>query len=337
MLQPGGRTRELGARGAASRRADHATFAAAIADRPFLARLHVPETLLTRWSESLHCEALARARAERTCCLVCIHPESRLGQVVRLANAEIVVGRDSGCGLELPDDSVSRRHALLKPTADAFAVTDLGSTNGTYVNEQRVDTRELTTGDRVRFGNQIFKFLSADRFEAEYFEATYRMMTTDGLTQVHNRRYLLETAERELRRTKRTGSPLSVLMIDVDRFKSINDELGHLAGDEVLIELARRLRSTLRGDDLLARWGGEEFCLLLPETGAQEALIIAERIRALVACQKFQTEHASRAVTISVGVACAETGDDVALGDLLRRADECLYEAKRAGRNRAHS
>jgi diguanylate cyclase (GGDEF)-like protein len=258
----------------------------------------------------------------------------RMGQVIELSDAELTVGREPGCGLELHDDSVSRRHALLQPGGEGYVVVDLGSTNGTYVNDTRIETRALEPSDRLRFGNQIFKYLAADRFETEYFENAYRMMTTDGLTEAYNKRYLFDMCERELRRSQRTGRPLSVLMIDIDRFKSINDTFGHLAGDEVLIELSRRLRSKLRGDEVLARYGGEEFCLLLPETSHGDAIRAAERLRAVVADARFNTQHANVSMTVSIGTACSQATLDVSASDLIEQADKQLYAAKRAGRNR---
>ena len=157
-------------------------------------------------------------------------------------------------------------HAVLESVRGEFVLTDLDSTNGTYVNDQRIDARQLNPGDRLRFGNQIFKFLSADRIEAEYHETVYDIMTTDGMTQAHSKRYLMEVVERELHRTQRTHRPLSLLMIDVDRFKDINDTFGHLTGDEVLIELCRRATGQLRRDEVLARYGGEEFVLVMADT-----------------------------------------------------------------------
>lgn len=290
--------------------------------------------LLTRGCDILQCDLENRNGGERTCCLVCIYPAERLGRVIKLGKDDLLIGRDSGCDLELPDDSVSRRHALIRRAASGYTVIDAASKNGTYLNGVRVDARQLEPGDRLRIGGHIFKYLSADRFEAEYFETTYRMMTTDGLTEVYNKRYLFEVAERELRRTKRTGRPLSVLMIDIDAFKSVNDAFGHLTGDEVLVELTRRLRSTLRGDEVLARYGGEEFCLLLPETDMSEALEGGERIRAAVAEQSFPTEHGEVAVTISIGAACDQGASDISAIDLVEQADKQLYAAKRAGRNR---
>lgn len=280
------------------------------------------------------CNWLDKTRAEKTCCLVCIHPADRLGQVIKLSNTEVLIGREPGCDLELADDSVSRRHALLRPTEDGFAVVDVGSTNGTYVNDVRVEMHELEPSDRLRFGNQIFKYLSADRFEAEYFEASYRMMTTDGLTEVYNKRYLYEVAEREVRRMERTGRPLAVLMIDIDRFKSINDNHGHLTGDQVLIELSQRLRANLRSDEVLARYGGEEFCLLLPDSDPGVALQIGELVRAWV--EALAIPHVAgigKTVTVSVGVATVTPGDPQPQTDLIDAADAALYAAKRRGRN----
>ncbi len=288
----------------------------------------------TQCLDSLPFNRGEKNRPERTSCLVCIHPSDRLGEVIPLGNTEVLIGRDADCDVELPDDSVSRRHTLLRPSGSGFVAIDLGSTNGTYVNDTRVEMHALEPSDRLRLGNQIFKYLSADRSEAEYFENAYRMMTTDGLTQVHNKRYLLDVAERELRRAARTGKPMSLLMIDIDRFKLINDTYGHLAGDEVLIEFSRRLLAALRGDEVLARYGGEEFCLLLPDTALADAMKAGERVRAVVCQSDFMTEHAQVSVTVSVGVACAEPPMETTAVELIEQADKQLYVAKRGGRNR---
>jgi diguanylate cyclase (GGDEF)-like protein len=294
----------------------------------------MPETLTTRWSESLHGSTSASGFIQRSRCLISIYPADRLGQIVHLDDAELVIGRDPGCGLELPDDSVSRRHAVLRPLGDGFVIVDLASTNGTYVNDVRIESRTLESGDRIRVGNQIFKYISADRFEAEYFENSYRMMTTDGLTQAYNKRYFLEVAERELQRSGRTSRPLSLLMLDIDHFKQINDQFGHMTGDEVLIEISRRLRSTLRGDEVFARYGGEEFCLLLPDTALAESLQVAERMRSAVSSTEIVTEHASLPVTLSIGATCTQDDATLNTAQLIERADRNLYTAKHAGRNR---
>ncbi len=208
--------------------------------------------LQTRFSQTSYVPAEPRNWAEQPCRLVRIYPASNIGQVVELTGQTLVIGRDADSHLELPDDSVSRRHALLEPNESGYLLTDLDSTNGTYVNDTRVVTRQLQPGDRVRFGNQIFKFLATNQIEAEYHETVYKIMTTDGLTQAFNKRYFSEVLEREFVRSQRTNRPLSLLVIDLDKFKLINDTYGHLAGDEVLSELCRRIKQLLRRDEVLA-------------------------------------------------------------------------------------
>jgi diguanylate cyclase (GGDEF)-like protein len=266
--------------------------------------------------------------------MVRIHPADGLGALVELSERTLTVGRDADCDIQLPDDSVSRWHARFEVLGDECVLSDLESTNGVYVNDQRIKRHRLRPGDRVRLGNQIFRYLGGDSLEAEYFEAVYRMMTTDGLTQAFNKRYLLEMLERELSRARRTKRPISVVMFDVDHFKKINDVHGHLAGDEVLCELCRRARTVLRADDVLARFGGEEFTLVLAETSLAEARGVGERLRLVIAQRPFSFDELEIAVTISVGVAGIAGGQAIGVAELLARADEQLYTAKGSGRNR---
>ena len=286
----------------------------------------------TRISQSLSVrlgESAAKAGANW---LVRIYPADAIGELVSIADDRLLIGRDESCGLVLDDDSVSRRHALLEKTAGSFLVTDLDSTNGTYVNDERVTSHPVMSGDRLRLGNQIFKLLTTDHLETQYYETVYKMMTTDGLTQVYNKRYLLDVLERELARARRTGQPLSVLMLDIDHFKSVNDTHGHLAGDDVLQELCRRTGGLLRSDELLARYGGEEFAVVLADCSPDQARQVAERIRQHASATPFQTEAAAIAVTVSIGLASSQ--DQISVPDLLAAADQNLYAAKRGGRNR---
>ncbi len=245
-----------------------------------------------------------------------------------------MLGRDSKCDIELADDSVSRRHAALESAREGYLVTDLGSTNGTYVNDRRIASQLIVAGDRLRLGNQIFRFLGTDLQEVEYCESIYKIMTTDGLTQAYNKRYLMEVLERDLHRSQRYGRPLSVLLFDVDRFKAVNDRYGHLAGDEVLSELCRRAKSLVRGDEMLARYGGEEFALVMADTELADAMIVAERLRKLIAEGPFTTDGAQFQVTISIGVASTRGESGVTVASLLDQADQHLYTAKQVGRNR---
>jgi len=165
-----------------------------------------------------------------------------------------------------------------------------------------------------------------------YEQALQDMNMHDGLTGVHNRRYLDHRLDVELERFRRYGRPLSVLLLDVDHFKAVNDRHGHTVGDVVLKGVAAALVARVRKSDLVARYGGEEFCCLLPETPREGALREAERLREAVAAVRHAGAEGELSVTVSIGVAEAATGDAAEV--LLRRADAGLYEAKRTGRNR---
>jgi diguanylate cyclase (GGDEF)-like protein len=275
--------------------------------------------------------------AARDACLVHIYPTGpHIGRRYTLPDRPLLLGRSDDCDVPITDHSVSRRHAEVAPGPDGYTAVDLGSTNGTFVNDQRLEgtPRPLHDGDYLRVGNCLYRFLAGGNVEGEYHEEIYRLTVVDGLTRAHNRRALDEFLDRELARTRRYDRPLSVLLFDVDRFKAINDAHGHLCGDQVLRGLADRVRPTVRREDLFARYGGEEFALVLVETAHAEALRAAERVRAAVGADPFAWDEVSVRVTVSVGVATArgEAGLDTA--GLLRAADARLYQAKRDGRNR---
>jgi diguanylate cyclase (GGDEF)-like protein len=159
-------------------------------------------------------------------------------------------------------------------------------------------------------------------------------MTTDGLTGVANKRYLMEILDRDWEHAVHEGSSLALLMMDLDKFKSINDTHGHPAGDAVLVEFARRARSVVRSTDLLARFGGEEFSVLMAHADLAEASEVAERIREAVAARPILFEETSIPVTVSIGLAVAHPKGNDRPADLIAQADALLYEAKQAGRNR---
>jgi diguanylate cyclase (GGDEF)-like protein len=229
---------------------------------------------------------------------------------------------------------VSRNHAELKIDAGRLTIEDLGSTNGTIVNDEHIEEPlRLRNGDLIKIGRTIFKFIASNNIEAAYHDEIYRMTTVDGLTQVFNRRYFEDAIERELSRSRRYSRPLSLVLIDIDHFKKINDTWGHLAGDAVLKDVARTVRTRTRREDVLARYGGEEFALLLPEIDLKGASLLAEKVRKLVEKHTFTFDGEDIDVTLSAGVATVQKkGEDA--HELIRKADEKLYEAKSAGRNR---
>jgi diguanylate cyclase (GGDEF)-like protein len=275
------------------------------------------------------------AEADRTALLVHIYPTGPgMGARYPLGDAQITLGRGSDCDIYISDNSVSRRHALIQPAEDGYYAADLQSTNGTYVNDTPASMHKLHDGDYLRVGNCIYRFLTGGNVEAEYHEEIYRLTIIDALTDVPNKRALMEFLDRELARSCRHGRPLALVMLDVDHFKVVNDELGHLGGDCALRELAGRIKESVRKEELFARYGGEEFALVLPETGRDRALEVAERLRQRIVAEPFRYEGKPFRVTISLGVAATAGETRLTPRDLVAVADEKLYQAKHQGRNR---
>lgn len=261
-------------------------------------------------------------------CLVFVEGEAVLGLRVPLA-AEAVLGRDADCTVPLPAEDVSRRHARVAPEGGGHVLADLGSTNGTFVNGRRVEVHRLAAGDRVRLGPFVAAYVAAGDAAGRHLEELARLARRDALTGLPNRRALEEELAREAARAARAGAPLSAVALDVDRFKLVNDRHGHAAGDAVLQAIASRAAAALRGGDVLARVGGEEFVALLPGADLARAVEVAERIRARIGAEPV---GAAGVVTVSLGCAALAPGEDGR--SLLARADARLYEAKRAGRDR---
>ena len=273
-----------------------------------------------------------------TDCIVIIYTKEpgMLGKRFPLEGGRVRVGRGTDNQIVLEGDSVSRRHAMFEQRDNRWYAMDEGSTNGTYVNEKQIPGPvELANSDRIKVGPTIFKYLSGADAEAKYHEEIYRMTIMDGLTQIHNKRYLFEALEREIIRARRHDRPLSLVIFDIDFFKRINDHYGHLAGDYVLRELAEVVQARIRRDEVFARYGGEEFVIVLPETTLEGAASLAESIRARVADYRFVFQGERIPVTVSIG--CAVLGAEDGARELIQLADEKLYEAKRGGRNRVCS
>lgn len=278
----------------------------------------------------------ARIVANRTANLVQIGPPGPgLGRRFSFGLNTITLGRDGQCSLAIPDGSVSRMHTVIEPRPDGtYHLNDLNSRNGTFVNGKKVSTIRLNDGDYVQLGQCVFRFLAGGNVEASYHEEIHRLTLLDPLTGAHNRRSLAEYLDREIERAGRHSRPIAVLMIDVDHFRQVNDRFGHPGGDLVLRELAARLRELARHEDLICRYGGEEFAVALPETDLPGAVIAAERYRRAVAGKFFNVEGDSFAVTVSVGAAAIHPGESRTASELLKQADAQMYEAKRSGRNR---
>lgn len=259
-----------------------------------------------------------------------------LGQRYALAKARTVVGRDADSDIVIDSDSVSRAHAafVLNLQTGTVLVTDLGSTNGTALNDGETsdDPMPLKNGDIVKLGSVMLKFLTGGSPEALYHEEIYRLTICDGLTGIANRRYFDDFFEREMARASRYGRPLTLILFDLDNFKRTNDVFGHVAGDFVLRRMANEIERMVRREELLARYGGEEFALVMPETSLDKAIKFAEKIRRTVAEMAFEQEGQSIPCTVSLGVATLVQG--ASPEHLIRAADAALYRAKANGRNR---
>lgn len=276
-------------------------------------------------------EQLQRVRRRS---LVQLHPLDLKSGPIALEASKITLGRSSECVIQITDESVSRQHAAIHLLNDETEIVDLGSTNGIAVNGVRVSEAKLNSGDRVQLGTRIFRFLADDDIESQYHETVYSMMTRDGLTGIYNKRFLTETLDREVARCKRHHRPIAVIMIDVDHFKAINDQYGHIAGDQVLRESCQRMQNVLRRDDVLARFGGEEFAIVIVESDLAEAVDVAERCRRAVGSSSIETSVGLIKVTISLGIAAPQQNEIGASSELLHDADDRLREAKAGGRNR---
>ena len=264
-------------------------------------------------------------------CLVVIYG-NELGRKYNLESPNLTLGRSTKSDIQIDQESVSRAHSKIVNSGRSVRIRDLGSTNGTYVNDELIEERTLMDGDLIKVGRTIFKFLSGGNIEHAYHEEIYRLTTVDGLTQIYNKRYFSEALNREISRALRYRRELSLVMFDLDHFKQVNDTKGHLAGDSVLKTLASTVKSKIRAEDIFARYGGEEFAIILPEIDGHNAHQFAEKIRRIVEVTDFRFEGARIDVTISMGVATLDP-DEPEASSLIKHSDERLYEAKNAGRN----
>lgn len=250
-----------------------------------------------------------------------------------LGDKSMLIGRDPACDIALGDTKASRQHARIHWTnpgseSPIVMIEDLESRNGTWVNLTRISgATQLCERDRVLVGGTLLIYALRVDEEVRAQRSLERRASTDPLTALSNREVFERTLSGEFARARRYGRPLSLLMLDVDDFKKINDTRGHRAGDGVLQHLGQILRGGVRECDVAARYGGEEFAAILPETPARGAMEVAERIRAAVA------ESAEMGVTVSVGVV---TIDDTMAGPdaLVDAADRAMYRAKLLGKNR---
>jgi len=284
---------------------------------------------------TLHLSDLANARAARVQRpFLIVFAGGTAGRMLQVGN-QLTIGRGQDQMLRLQGEGVSRRHArLFRDGDDHVWIEDLGSTNGTLVNGTKLTApRALQDGDQIQVGvNMLLKFSLQDEAQARFQQELYEAALRDPLTNAYNRRVFVERLEQDLSHAERHGEQLSLLLFDLDHFKSVNDTYGHLAGDKVLVEFSELVLEGVRREDLFARYGGEEFAMACRSTTLVAAAGLAERIRDGVASRRFEFDGQLIPVSVSIGVATVRAEDTVE--SLIDRADKALYRAKRDGRNR---
>lgn len=269
-----------------------------------------------------------------TACLVVVRGVGT-GNKILLNQNEITIGRADDVDVRLAKAGVSRRHAMVfQCDEQQFSIKDLESTNGTFVNSERIQEKILKDQDIIAIGESRLKFIAADSPEQPYYEELYCQAQLDKALQIYNKHYFLTRLDEELRRHQRSDAALSLIMLDVDHFKRLNDTHGHLAGDAALVHLAVLIKQRLRESDVLCRYGGEEFGIILPQTDAQQAWSLAEAIRLLVAAHPVQYAQTAIDMTISVGISTHTGSEPKSTREaLIVQADRALYTAKHNGRN----
>lgn len=260
---------------------------------------------------------------------------NQAGLVVPLNGKTFTLGRDAACDVPLVGSGISRNHCRIERRPDdTFVITDLNSTNGVFVGGRRKKSHVLAPGDLIKLGVEtVLKYSMENRVDVKIRRRRFEQSIHDDLTGLFNRRYFDTRFKHELAYATRHGESLSVIVFDVDSFKTVNDEFGHASGDAVIKRLAHRLFGHLRSEDILARYGGEEFAIILRGHDEERAYTTAERVRAFVETLAFPLGDEHRSLTISLGISTLRPGGPATAEELVAEADANLYEAKSKGKN----
>ena len=261
-----------------------------------------------------------------------------VGKLHHLEDGTTTFGRTQESDIQINDTRISRQHMSIDVDGETIILKDLGSTNGTYVNGKRVQNISLKDGDKIQISSAtIIKFAYQDKLENIFHKELYRMAVVDPVTNVYNKRYFLERLNEEFSHARRRQIPLSLMMIDADHFKNVNDTFGHLAGDFALAHLADIVRNRIRNEDLLARYGGEEFVVILRNTDEKGAYQLAERIRIEAEKNPLLFEDNTIPLTLSIGVATLTDNNFETPEKYIQAADQQMYLSKESGRNKTSS
>jgi diguanylate cyclase (GGDEF)-like protein len=288
----------------------------------------------TTATESLMVSGGTDADGKRGCLTVLTGTST--GKMFKLPRGTAMIGRAHDAEVRIIDDGVSRHHARLRYDTGGLWVSDLDSRNGTFVNGEKITAATpLKNGDKVQIGAAtVLRFAYHDELDDSFHESLLSSALRDPLTKLFNKRYLMDRLDSELKFANRHETSISLLMLDIDHFKTINDSHGHLAGDAVLANFATVLTRAVRNEDVVARFGGEEIAIVLRAIAIEPAFALGERLRRLI--EQTVTDHAGLQLraTASIGVAGFPTVRTDAVDQLVEAADRALYRAKHGGRNR---
>ena len=261
------------------------------------------------------------------------------GSLIMMDGDEMVIGRGEGATVRVDDDGLSRKHVRIFRKGGGYWIEDLQSTNGTFINGVPIPyAAPLNNADRIQLGRTlILRFQLQDKMEHEAARRLYDNAVRDPLTRLYNRRFMDERLKEEFAYSVRHQSALSVILMDIDHFKAVNDTYGHAAGDEVLRQIAMVVQETVRVEDVATRYGGEEFCIIARGIEAPGAMTLAERLRSRICGLLIDSgDDQLIQVTSSFGVATFDHMHPYVAGNaVVEAADAALYHAKDTGRDRA--
>lgn len=267
-----------------------------------------------------------------TACIVVLKG-TEVGNKVLLNKDEITIGRAKNADLCLTKGDVSRTHAVIQRINELeFLLLDKDSTNGTLVNAQEIKSKLLKDQDIISIGDCQLKFLASDSPEQSYYEGLYKRLSLDKVLRIHNKYYFLSKLDDELALCQQHDSHLSLVLIDVDDFKEINESYGHQAGDAALTHLAEICKNIIKETDILCRYGVEKFVIIMPDTSQQPACELSTQLQTQISDSPVIYADARIELTVSIGITSYTASSDTksfTKGLLISQAEKAMYIAKR--------
>ena len=264
--------------------------------------------------------------------LVLLHPPMPdIGRRRVLSKEIVVVGREDSADFPVARSSISRRHAELRCVHGRWEVADMGSTNGTFLNDVEVEDAVLRDGDHIQFGDALFKFVQSVA-SYRFHDTMHELIDRDGLTSLYNRDAFIACLESTMSHAAKRETDAVLIVMDVDGLAELNQKHGRICGDMFLRRLAQNISSSTSKEVTAARIDGGEFAVLIPNMALNEALVWAEELREKIDSTEYSYEGAAYEMTISLGVAASAEGE-LGAGEIVLEARAQMHSAKERGRN----